>query len=38
MKMSESLTNLGKALAGFNGEIQKIAQDAKNPQFRSMLL
>ena len=35
MKMSEQLTNLGKALAGFNAEVQKVAQDARNPQFRS---
>lgn len=33
--MSESLANLGKGLAEFNGEIQKIAHDGKNPQFRS---
>lgn len=33
--MSEQLTNLGKALAGFNAEVQKVAQDARNPQFRS---
>lgn len=35
MKMSESLANLGKGLAEFNGEVQKIAHDGKNPQFRS---
>lgn len=35
MKMSETLSNLGKALAGFNSEVSKIAQDARNPQFRS---
>lgn len=33
--MSESLANLGKGLAEFNGEIQKIAHDGRNPQFRS---
>lgn len=35
MKMSESLANLGKGLAEFNGEVQKVAHDGKNPQFRS---
>lgn len=35
MKMSEQLTNLGKALAAFNAEVQKVIVDARNPQFRS---
>lgn len=35
MKMSESVSNLGKSLVAFNGEIQKIAHDGRNPQFRS---
>ncbi len=35
MKISESISNLGKSLVAFNGEIQKIAHDGRNPQFRS---
>ena len=35
MKMSETVSNLGKSLVAFNGEIQKIAHDGRNPQFRS---
>ena len=35
MKMSESISNLGKSLAAFNGEVEKVAKGAKNPQFRS---
>ena len=35
MRFSDSLVNLGKALAAFNGDIKKVAMDARNPQFRS---
>lgn len=35
MNMSETIINLGKALVGFHGDVEKVAFDGRNPQYRS---
>ena len=35
MRKSDSIKQIGSALAKFNGEITSIAKDAENPQFKS---
>jgi hypothetical protein len=35
MEKSETITSLAKALIDFQGRVQKISKDAKNPFFKS---